>query len=155
MREIKFRGKCVPDSNYAGEWVIGGYIHPTVDSDQKEGLIVRYLGGTVTRTFHVLPSTVGQYTGLNDKEGREIYEGDIVRGYFKGRYGQQTLVSVIGWDKENACFEIRLQEEPNGLLSEPDEMEVIGNIHDNPELLEQREPSSSLERSSRDKSQQS
>lgn len=63
--------------------------------------------------------------------------GDIVYGYYKGRYEEQTLVCVIGWDKEDACFEIRPQVNPDdecGLLSEPDEMKVIGNIHDNPDF---------------------
>lgn len=149
MREIIFRGKCVPDSNYAGEWVIGGYAHPMVDNDKKEGLIVRYLGGNVTRIFHVLPSTVGQYTGLKDKEGKEIYEGDVVKRHCNA-YGLDDI-GVVKYDDEKAMFVLYCekrhyaktlpflkQETINDgqcTIEETFTYEIIGNIHDNPELL--------------------
>ena len=132
FRTIGFRGK----DHKTGEWIYGDLFHlgdgsPCLVNTRKQVFCCK----------EVQPETVGQFTGLTDKEGKEIYEGDIVHGYYKNRYGKQTLVCLIGWDSENACFEIRPQVDPDdetGLLSEPDEITVIGNIHDNPELLDEK-----------------
>lgn len=149
MRTIKFRGKCVADSKYAGQWVYGGYSEPQEDCKQNEGLITVYLGGSSTCKYHVIPNTVGQFTGLHDKNGKEIYEGDIVYSEFEdGSNGS----SLVGWNKKQSCFGVmdeyayrsKLEgfEYPEfqnhvmlAFMRDAKLFEVIGNIHDNPELL--------------------
>lgn len=133
MREIKFRGKCVHDSKYAGEWVTGGYVAPEADAKkQDEGLIICYFGGNDTFTCHVIPETVGQFTGLCDKNGKEIYEGDIVK------YTNGTKKVNAAWVDNSRIFAVEYDEGSFGVASlfhVSNSLEVIGNIHDNPELM--------------------
>lgn len=124
MREIKFRGKCL---DY-GEWVYG-YLHLPIGGDN---LMIQVSN---TDSFAVIPDTVGQFTGLHDKNGKEIYEGDIIiEKLRRARKDGERLVICFDdfeWQGKNA----------NGtttslsLLVEYHTIEVIGNIHDNPELL--------------------
>ena len=139
MRRIKFRGKCVADSKYAGQWVYGGYSEPQEDCKQNEGLITVYLGGSSTCKYHVIPNTIGQFTGLCDINGKEIYEGDII----KSSHG---TIHYIVYDNDLACFKaVVARYNPSneysnlskGWIAHLDE-EVIGNIHDNPELIKQK-----------------
>ena len=126
MREIKFRGK-----NSAG-WVIGSLIvNPVYTAiieieDPDEGTSVRH---------YVIPDTVGQFTGLKDANGKEIYEGDIVAGYWD--FEEDEWPAVVEWDEVSARFVLSGQNsvipcnEMGGL-----EVTIIGNVYDNPELLE-------------------
>lgn len=118
MRTIKFRGKRIDN----GEWVIGQLVKMW-----EEWHILN--SDNVNTAYPVDPATVGQYTGLNDTNSREIYEGDIFQaGYFGG-------VDVVMWDNENARY---IGRSPQGCISyvgrEP-AVKIIGNIHDNPGLL--------------------
>lgn len=139
MRQIKFRGKCVADSKYAGQWVYGGYSEPQEDCKQNEGLITVYFGGSSTCKYHVTPNTVGQFTGLHDSIGREIYEGDIIK------YPHGTILYIV-YDNDLACFKaVVARYNPLNEYSTLSKgwitrfnIEVIGNIHDNPELLKQQ-----------------
>ena len=142
MRTIKFRGRCAKDSRYAGEWVYGACVQCEKSDDV---LIVAAINDRCSCSYHVEPDSVGQFTGLHDKNGEEIYEGDILQWGLHGlekeakikqvvefRFGAfgyvcdsiDTFVSYIG----NTNF--------NFWAKGTDErFEVIGNIHDNPELL--------------------
>lgn len=122
MREIKFRGKRVDD----GEWVYGDLAH-NYDSyikDNKNLVDDLYRGW-----FKVVDNTVGQYTGLKDRNGREIYEGDFISAY-NGR-----IKGPVIFDKRGLAFGI-----PNGPneiyqfsmnFLESKDIEIIGNIYEN------------------------
>lgn len=125
MRTIKFRGKCAKDSRYAGEWVEGGVLQCEKNDDV---LIVYAITDTCSCTYHVDPATVGQFTGLFDKNGKEIYEGDIVR-----HDENSKCYSII---YEEPMFRFAPNDDCFAFLNHPELLEVIGNIHDDKKLLE-------------------
>ncbi len=116
-REIKFRGKRLDN----GKWVFGDLM---TKYPHHEGLTIVEHGCV----YHeVDPKTVGQYTGLKDKHGGEIYEDDIVRPLSEG-YGDAYF--------DEGQFWINWSEGLQPLVDCYRELTVVGNIHDNPELLE-------------------
>jgi len=136
MREILFRGKRIDN----GQWVEGGFTNDaimlpritTIDKF-KEGLVFNM----------VIPETVGQFTGLIDKNGVKIFEGDILFGKEEGN-GEMTAwtdvyYSIIFDDKEAGFF--ATEKVPDiwacSIRDINQYYEVIDNIHDNPELLNQ------------------
>ena len=125
MREILFRGKRVDN----GEWVEGNLFIPDYPDKPTEICI----GTNVVRiTYEVIPETVGQYTGLTDKNGVKIFEGDIVTGYFN----HEKIVGYIFYGGNAQFFIQRDGIYGIGLDNSDCWLEVIANIHDNPELLE-------------------
>ena len=140
MRKILFRGKSEND----GQWVEGSLvittIEPAFDAPVKCYCIEDMTIGVFPNEFQsglsetVDPETVGQYTGLTDKNGKKIFEGDIVEGAdFTAEDGGHGVVSFV-----DGAFEVN-GNNVTGTFHENyygREFEVIGNIHDNPELLE-------------------
>ena len=145
MREILFRGKR-PDN---GEWVEGWYeMYPFGRWPVKTSIIPSE-GAKAGHYEHVEvdSSTVGQYTGLKDKNGQRIWEGDILHiakisdglgGYYQPPLDYPVNV-VVKWDLCAWMWETLFDDKR--YITFPDawchyECEVIGNVHDNPELLE-------------------
>ena len=129
MREILFRGKRVDN----GEWVEGFLLKDTSIYGKPENhvYIVNHehpsgcFGSDIF--IEVDPDTVGQYTGQTDKNGKKIFEGDNVLLF-------ETNSGVVVYDDNSAGFAI--PGDGCGLcVSNANEREVIGNIHDNPELM--------------------
>lgn len=150
-REIKFRGKCSPQSKYQGEWVTGSLVIPEIIEDNELLIVVAHSDNCKT-TYHVDKDTVGQFTGLRDKNGREIYEGDILTadGDPFMDDGKMNYIAVIEWFDYGACLYASMQlhrdskahgisvNMPYWFAKEAAETyEVIGNIHDNPELIKE------------------
>lgn len=137
MREILFRGKRVDN----GEWV-EGYFTKARDylTDEKEFCVIFPTDLTLfphsefSSYEEVIPKTVGQYTGLKDIHGTKIFEGDIVdtRRWYVA-YAADVGASygmTAGWYIQRDDFESWAE------LECVDNYEVLGNIHDNPELLD-------------------
>lgn len=122
MREILFRGKT------STEWVYGDLRH------LNDGRVAIRKDGEIY-PYEVIPETVGQYTGLNDRNGKKIFEGDIVEGdkkYFTYTHPYGKVVYdggqfVISFDD--------VLEDIECLGAWANAVEIIGNIHDNPELM--------------------
>ena len=131
MREILFRGKRIDN----GEWVYGYYIRYGWTHQEKDYIVPLYASDLYAK--EVIPETIGQYTGLTDKNGKKIFEGDVCKNTKTGE-----IVSVQ-WHGTMAGYVWSKRKENNQhlfdfgeLFRAYDKYEVIGNIHDNPELLE-------------------
>lgn len=134
-REIKFRGKRIAN----GEWLTGDLLHI------NEQVLIHPIFNDPNEypedfDENVHPQTVGQFTGLYDNDDEKIYEGDIGKGKF--------ATYLITWDKNKAQYNAKILKTKEPLIKnstfplwqyvEEDGkciFEVIGNIHDNPELL--------------------
>lgn len=122
MRKIKFRGR-----DFAGLWHIGDLIHNDDDLLIRNGCLSTFIEN----------ETAGQFTGLYDKNGNEIYEGDIIasEGYRQARHYVRYLedeamfiAMIIGSPLQEWCMVRQSWIDKFG-------KRIIGNIHDNPELL--------------------
>ena len=140
MRAIEFRGKVIDEGRQTNEWIFGGLVQQTRNDkfnfiiipnnqDSFDKLWVDY--GTLgyldspvdILAEYVNPNTIGQYVGLNDKNGNKIFEGDFVQ------YDNKD-VGYVGY--ANSAFYIEAKNITVDWV--PQNLTVIGNIHDNPEL---------------------
>ena len=135
MREILFRGKRRDN----GEWVEGGYIPLDVESGYAYIVKPYHYASSLSpldiiklQSILVLPETVGQYTGITDNTGKKIFEGDIVKEY--NIFGVEVGIGAVHWSDLFLAWHITKNKSMySGNIAS---YEVIGNIHDNPELLE-------------------
>lgn len=146
-REILFRGKRVDN----GEWVEGDLIHTVVNFNPSTQILHWKGNSDNEHSSEVITSTIGQFTGLTDKNGVKIFEGDILRkpadlwicnesvGDKKGTFDDDAFVEChdgtfrinqIG-NEAKLYYGVINYSRNTGV----DVMEVIGNIHDNPELI--------------------
>lgn len=137
MRDILFRGKAIGGLN-ACRWIYGYYVKDFwTPSSVGHGIIPadRDIGGYC----EVYPDTVGQYTGLKDKNGKMIFEGDIVAGAVHWLERMKNGVVAFRCGSFGLIWHRGDVEQFNPFTSMCNvEYEVIGNIHDNPETFEGR-----------------
>lgn len=132
MREIKFRGKRIDN----GEWVFGDVIGVDCSYVIAQNMFewVENSGLQGGDWWHVIPATVGQFTGLRDKNSKEIYGGDIIS------CGDGNVPTLIKWHKEShAYYAYNIKRKEHYRLDKFFMRyigEVIGNIWDNRDLLE-------------------
>lgn len=118
MREIKFRGKTG-----TGNWVYGDLTFSRYGNP--------YIGSLSKKWSGVKRNTVGQYTCMHDCNGKEIYDGDIVR-----TDDEDEELAIIEWGDDTLKFMVTHGNACSDLGEYyPREIEVVGNIYDNPELL--------------------
>lgn len=156
MRNIEFRGKM------SGEWIFGSLISYPEDSNYFIREQVKKQGSDRYETYLIEDSeTLGQFTGLSDKNGIKIYEGDILKfkEYKNLSWDEESFksfsleerkgklidhyISQVYWEEGNFLFDISESCQcclsacfGNQLMQSPIyDFEIIGNIHDNPELL--------------------
>ena len=129
IRTIIFRGKRTDN----GEWIYGGIYYQKADEVKEDAVYI--IGGSLNNVgvaYEVTPETVGQYTGLTDKNGKKIFEGDVV--YCKSRLDNANMVVIF----ECGQFRMVLSENYRSYQINSGfydincfDKEVIGNIHDN------------------------
>lgn len=131
MREILFRGK----RKINGDWVYGDFVHGNERKSLRDSIFVYDSETQSFNDYEINPPTIGQYTGLTDKNGKRIFEGDIVKTDKFSEPNKQYIIkydlqfgAFIGQDRYNVYFVT--------FDGDSGDFEVIGNITDNPDLLE-------------------
>ena len=147
MREIKFRGKRKDN----GQWITGYFLKDEITGQ----CFIFALGNSVNESekvgedgclrffaFEVEENTICQYTGLKDKNGKEIYEHNIVKTHMTDRRinsEEKDYIFEVVWCSSEASFEYRTKADilgnPCCVASNQYRVEVIGNIYENPDLL--------------------
>lgn len=131
MREILFRGKRVDD----GKWVYGCYYELDMGKVMISTCIKR-------EAYEVQHKTVGQFTGLTDKNGKKIFEGDIVRRFNSKK--QEVMRYALKWNTDCCMFVLICEDTYLGEYDSDftvfygEEFEIVGNVHDNPELRKEK-----------------
>ena len=140
MQEILFRGKKTD----SGEWVYGGYCHydDSIDNGQDScDYIIEKHTGEYFPFVKVIPETIGQYTGLTDKNGTKVFDGDVLK--IKSEDYDYKYTTKVYYNDHTLCVDVEGQDYDYTAIGFADdiwnteccEIEVIGNIYDNPELF--------------------
>lgn len=145
MREIKFRGQRVDNK----EWVYGDGIHYPKSINYMGTCWIDGMGKVANDWVQVIPETVGQFTGSQDTNGVDIYEGDVITAhkYPFFVFNNANYNAVVIWSNDLLAYRYeyykisdRVRGECHGncedLCELDDEAVIIGNTHENPELLE-------------------
>ena len=135
MREILFRGKRIKN----GKWVKGNLVQMKFkpDEDLRTMIFVDCESCEESKYYEVDDKTVGQYIGLKDRNGNQIFEGDLLRFYSDLRGGLVGEPCTVRYGAFNCtcCEGVYGWEFDNGDIRDVGYYEVISNIHDNSELI--------------------
>ena len=132
MREILFRGKVINNKVREGQFVYGSY----TEWGNIQSVITEKGGYFENHAHEVDPLTVGQYADKNDIHENKIFEGDIIQTTWEIKKTGSVMKGIVEFN--NSAFSILWNDADYGRISlwRVDDIEVIGNIYDNPELLE-------------------
>ena len=137
MREILFRGK----DSITKSWVYGALVQQQDDLLKEKAFIISYsnyqYGDFSEAVVHeVDPETAGQYTGFVDKKGKKIFEGDIL-----SIYNSKAFLFAVEWNNQYVlkCTTNGVSDNIFNVIESPEDVEVVGNIYDNPELIKDGE----------------
>ena len=144
MREHLYKGRGL--GNWLGKWLEGHYFIDVIDDEDRQGFIkAHYIMaqyGDHYQRQEVDPETVSEYTGLLDKNGMKIFEGDIVKSeisigdvqFSHGMFGIEWTRAKADKSMVGSWGQLHNLRRMDDGFNE--EVEIIGNVHDNPELLE-------------------
>lgn len=129
-RTIKFRGKSI----YGEDWLYGSLVKIEKDRYAVIPSLNDIEIGKSISMYEVCLETIGQFTGLYDKNGKEIYEGDIIKGF--------DIIIEVWYSEDTACFMAEMKEPQNDMVDilggyDTARMEIIANIYDHPELIKE------------------
>ena len=132
MREILFRGKTK-----SGNWVYGGYVGICNGGKIADLTVIHIIEKCDNELVKTV--TVGQFTGLTDKNGKKIFEDDIIQGTITSAWSKSVIRCEVAYIKDGfySIEHKRNKELVTHKLGFARDIEVIGNIHDNPELLKE------------------
>ena len=148
MREIKFRGKCSQSKRWVYGWLLTNKLGTYIVTEENPHECTQNHYIEIDEYCRVVPDTVGQFTGLHDKNGKEIYEGDICRVSSDTFYSNSYATLEESWELMmqvvfcNYAFIFRCLQDKHleillaETLWEDFEIEIVGNIYENPDLLE-------------------
>lgn len=125
MGTIKFRGKMTDNVG----WAYGYYARVLADESKEIDIIITKVGG-----YEVLPESVGQWTGLVDLHGNEIYEGDVLRNITNPLVDNEPFLIYYDTQEGMWLWFDKNEEGDSFNWAIAKHSEIIGNIHDNPEL---------------------
>lgn len=135
MRPIKFRAWDKKEK----KWLLG-YEYPNLGGFSMFGetMMMGEYAGLLSSYFpdRIEDIVLMQFTGLHDKNGKPVYEGDIVKGTFANGIGSfQEMIGDIFYNQQRAEFAVQAASHPDNQWSIPQNCEIIGNVYENPELL--------------------